>query len=59
MQKVLEQYKRHLSRLRTKMLSALAIGNTTTSAQHKGIEYYTTAAERVQAIVDAPTPEGD
>jgi hypothetical protein len=39
------------------MLSAMAIGNSTTLAQQKGIAYYTAAAERVQALIDAPTPE--
>jgi hypothetical protein len=50
MKKVLEQYAKHITRILTK-----AQGNLT-YAQKKGLAYYTVAAERIQALIDAPTP---
>jgi len=47
MKQVLEQYAKHILRLANKKPS---------HAQNKGIAYYIAAAERVQALIDAPTP---
>lgn len=45
---VLEQYAKHLQRLANKKPS---------KNRDKGIAYYTAAAERVQALINAPNPE--
>jgi hypothetical protein len=54
MQKVLAQYAEHISRVYTKAHTKQ--GGILTEAQKKGIAYYRAAAERVQALIDAPTP---
>jgi hypothetical protein len=48
MKKILDQYVTHILRLASKKPS---------DARSKGIAYYTAAAERVQALIDAPPPE--
>jgi hypothetical protein len=48
MKKVLDQYVTHGLRLASKKPS---------DARSKGLAYYTAAGERVQALIDAPTPE--
>jgi hypothetical protein len=45
---VLEQYHSHVLKLAKKKPSV---------NQRKGIAYYTASAERVQALIDAPTPQ--
>ena len=47
MHSILEQYAKHILRLANKKPS---------NARSKGIAYYTAAAERVQALIEAPTP---
>jgi hypothetical protein len=48
MQKVLDQYITHILRLANKKPSP---------ARSKGIAYYTAAAERLEALINASTPE--
>lgn len=48
MKKVFEQYLEHILRLANKKPSI---------NRNKGIAYYTAAAERVEALINAPTPE--
>jgi hypothetical protein len=47
MKSVLEQYVKHLLHLANKK---------PTHARSKGIAYYTAAAERINALMNAPTP---
>jgi hypothetical protein len=54
MKKVLEQYAEHISRIHSKAYYKQE--GVRTAAQNKGIAWYTAAAERVQALIDAPTP---
>lgn len=55
MQKVLEQYAKHIIRINQK---AHAMKSNLTHGERKAIAYYTAAAQAVQALIDAPTPEG-
>jgi hypothetical protein len=52
LQKVLEKYVRHYVRILFKARK----GQLLTPAENKGVAYYRAAAERVQALIDAPTP---
>jgi hypothetical protein len=54
MKKVLEQYAKHIHRIQNK---AVQQGRLLTYEQHKAVAYYLAAAELVQALIDAPTPE--
>lgn len=53
--KVLDQYVQAMIRIYSKALRNQ--NGALTEAQKKGIAYYTAAAERVRALIDAPTPE--
>ena len=53
MKKVLEQYVQHYVRILFKARQ----GQVLTQAEKKGVAYYRQSAQRVQALIDAPTPE--
>lgn len=52
MEKVLEQYVKHYVRLLFKQRGGAAM----THAEKQGVAYYKAAAQRVQALIDAPRP---
>ena len=53
MEKVLQQYVKHYTRLLFKRRG----GEVMTHAEKQGVAYYKAAAQRVQALIEAPTPE--
>jgi hypothetical protein len=53
MEKVLQQYVQHYVRILFKPRQ----GKTLTHAEKMGVAYYKAAAQRVQVLIDAPTPE--
>lgn len=55
MQKVMEQYAEHISRIHSK--AYYKQHGYLTAAQKRGMSFYAAAIETVQVLIDAPTPE--
>jgi hypothetical protein len=53
MQKVLQQYVEHYVRILFKPRQGAAM----THAEKLGVAYYKAAAQRIEALINAPTPE--
>ena len=52
MEKVLEQYVQHYVRILFKPRQ----GRTMTNAEKRGVAYYKAAAQRIEALINAPKP---
>jgi hypothetical protein len=54
MNKVLQQYAKHILRINQKVH---AMKSNLNHGERKAIAYYTAAAQRIEALINAPTPE--